>query len=155
MQPTSARRREARPRECNVARSLEVVGERWTLLVVREILLGANRFDQIARNTGAARNILANRLEALADAGVIVRRRYSDRPPRHEYVPTEAGRALQPVLLTLMDWGDRHLPAGQPAPTVLRHACGERLVPSLVCGCCGAPAEPASLTATRLGGRDR
>lgn len=155
MQPTPGRRpRHAQPRACNIARTLELVGERWTLLVVRELMLENRRFDQIAAHTGAARNILTSRLAALVEAGLVVRRQYSERPPRDEYLLTEAGEALQPVIQTLMAWGDEHLPKGQPAPTVFRHNCGEQFVPELVCRCCSRPADPGSLTPTRLGGRD-
>ena len=155
MQPTTKRRsRPVSPTACNIARTLDLVGERWTLLVVRELMLRNHRFDQIAARTGVARNILTARLAALVDAGLVVRRQYSERPPRDEYLLTEAGEALMPVIHTLMAWGDEHLPAGQPAPTVFRHACGERFVPQLVCRCCSQPAEPGGLTPTRLGGRD-
>lgn len=146
--------RAAEPRACNIARTLDLVGERWTLLAMREITLGVTRFDAIVKNTGAPRNILATRLAKLVDAGVLERRRYSERPPRDEYVPTEAGAALQPVLLTLMAWGDRHLSAEGPLPTVFRHSCGETLSPEVTCACCGESAEPASLRAVRLGGRE-
>lgn len=142
------------PRACNIARTLDLVGERWTLLAMREVTLGVTRFDAIVRNTGAPRNILATRLAKLVEAGVLERRRYCERPPRDEYLPTEAGAALQPVLLTLMAWGDRHLPEGGPLPTVFRHACGELLTPEVTCTCCGEPADPASLRALRLGGRE-
>lgn len=156
MQPSKGRtKREAAPRDCNIARTLDLVGERWTLLVMREVLLGVNRFDQIAKNTGAPRNILTSRLTALVEAGLLTRRPYSDRPPRSEYVLTEAGADLNPVLQTVMRWGDTHLPTGQPPPTVLEHACGERFAPQVTCACCGEPAPPETLTALRLGGRDR
>jgi DNA-binding HxlR family transcriptional regulator len=146
--------RAVEPRVCSIARTLELVGERWTLLAMREITLGVTRFDAIVRNTGAPRNILATRLTKLVEAGVLERRRYSERPPRDEYLPTEAGAALQPVLLTLMAWGDRHLPTEGPAPTVFRHSCGQELTPEVTCSCCGEPADPGSLRVLRLGGRD-
>jgi DNA-binding HxlR family transcriptional regulator len=146
--------RAVEPRACSIARTLDLVGERWTLLAMREITLGVTRFDAIVRHTGAPRNILATRLTKLVEAGVLERRRYSERPPRDEYLPTAAGAALQPVLLTLMAWGDRHLPADGPAPTVFRHVCGQELAPQVTCAGCGEPADPDSLRAVRLGGRD-
>jgi DNA-binding HxlR family transcriptional regulator len=92
-------------RPCPVAAALEVVGERWALLVVREIALGANRFGAIVRGTGAPRDRIAARLRTLEDAGVIVRVPYQSAPPRDEYRLTDAGRALVPVLDALLTWG--------------------------------------------------
>ncbi|HWC80763.1 MAG TPA: helix-turn-helix domain-containing protein [Pseudonocardiaceae bacterium] len=140
----------ARGRECSIANALSVVGERWSLLALREIMLGARRFDQIARNTGASRDILATRLRTLVDAGVLEKRQYEWQPPRFEYVPTEAGRALNPILLSLMEWGDRYVTDGPP-PTVLRHDCGAELHAATVCGHCHEPIEPNSLAPVRIG----
>ncbi len=144
----------SQPRACNIARTLELVGERWSLLALREILLGVRRFDQIARHTGAPRNILATRLNKLVDAGLLERVQYSQRPPRDEYHPTPAGDALEPVLLTLMAWGDRHLPDAGQAPTVFRHSCGQPLQTQITCRCCGQPADHDTLSSIRLGGQD-
>ena len=98
------------PRPCAIADALELVGERWSLLVVRELFWGNHRFADIARNTGAPRDVLSARLRTLVDAGVIEKRRYSERPPRDGYHLTKAGRDLAPVLAALTQWGDRHLP---------------------------------------------
>lgn len=125
-------------RKCSIADALSVIGERWSLLALREVMLGVRRFDQIARNTGASRDILAARLRKLVDSGVLVKRQYEQHPPRYEYVPTEAGRALQPVLLGLMEWGDRYVTDGR-APTVLEHECGAELHVETVCAHCGQP----------------
>jgi DNA-binding HxlR family transcriptional regulator len=92
-------------RPCPIAAALEVVGERWALLVVREIALGANRFDAIVRGTGAPRDRIAARLKTLEEAGVIVRAPYQSAPPRDEYRLTDCGRALVPVLDALLTWG--------------------------------------------------
>jgi DNA-binding HxlR family transcriptional regulator len=97
------------PRACSIADALEVVGERWSLLVLRELGFGVYRFNDIQVNTGAPRETLALRLRKLEEAGVIERRRYCDRPPRDEYVPTAAGRDLFPVLTALREWGERHV----------------------------------------------
>jgi DNA-binding HxlR family transcriptional regulator len=106
-----------RPRICSIADALEVVGERWSLLVLREIGFGVHRFKDIQVNTGAPRETLALRLRKLEEAGVIERRRYCDHPPRDEYLLTDAGRELTPVLGTLRAWGERHVtPARQPQP---------------------------------------
>src|SRR5947208_5903632 len=118
-----------RGRECSVAEALEVVGERWSLLALREIMLGNRRFNQIAENTGASRDILAARLLKLVEAGVLEKVQYEAHPPRHEYYPTEAGRALQPILLGLMAWGDKYVHHGEP-PTWWRPAVREVLGPA-------------------------
>src|SRR5215472_7110673 len=111
----------AQPRECSVARTLEIVGEKWALLAVREIFLGNRRFDEMVRRIGAPRDTLASRLRALTGAGVLERRQYCEHPARFEYFLTDAGRDLYPVVLTLMRWGDTYLsPADQP-PLVLEH----------------------------------
>ena len=98
-----------RPRVCSIADALEVVGERWSLLVLREISFGVRRFTDIQVNTGAPRETLALRLRKLEEAGVIERRQYSDHPPRDEYLLTPAGRELTPVLTALREWGERHV----------------------------------------------
>jgi DNA-binding HxlR family transcriptional regulator len=95
-------------RPCPIAAAMEVVGERWALLVVREIALGSHRFSDIVTGTGAPRDRLAARLKSLEAAGVIVRRPYQDRPRRDEYALTESGRALIPVLDALLAWGATH-----------------------------------------------
>lgn len=130
---------ESGPRVCSIARTLEIVGEKWALLAVREVFLGNRRFDEIVRMTGAPRDTLAARLRTLVGAGILERRQYSDHPARFEYHLTEAGRDLYPVIQTLMRWGDRHLAGPDGPPLVLEHNCGERLVPQLVCQACGEP----------------
>jgi len=133
------------PRPCSIADALEVVGERWSLLAVRELFYGVRRFDQIARNTGASRDILAARLRKLEAAGVIERRPYSERPVRYEYHLTAAGRDLGEVLAVLAKWGDKHLAGGDP-PVRWHHSCGELLDPVVVCAACGKPAIPGAHT---------
>nr|WP_090274272.1 helix-turn-helix domain-containing protein [Mycolicibacterium komanii]CRL67210.1 putative transcriptional regulator [Mycolicibacterium komanii] len=95
-------------RPCPIAAALELVGERWALLVVREIALGATRFSDIVRGTGAPRDRIAARLRALEQAGVVARSRYQDSPPRHEYQLTKSGRSLLPVLDALLAWGQAY-----------------------------------------------
>ena len=129
------------PRECSVARTLEIVGEKWALLAVREVFLGNCRFDEMVRRTGAPRDTLAARLRSLVGAEILERRQYSEHPARHEYRLTEAGRELYPVILTLMRWGDKHLADDAGPPLVLEHACGHRLVAKVVCEACGEPVE--------------
>lgn len=100
--------------DCSIARALEIVGERWTLLVVREVALGKRRFDEILGGLGIASNVLTDRLNRLVHEGILERVAYSERPPRFEYRLTEKGRELAVVLLALMQWGDRHLSERPP-----------------------------------------
>lgn len=97
-----------RVQDCSIARALYLVGERWTLLILRDVFLGLHRFDDLQDELGIARSMLADRLRGLVDEGILERRQYSDRPPRHEYHLTAKGRDLQPVLTALQLWGDRH-----------------------------------------------
>jgi DNA-binding HxlR family transcriptional regulator len=102
------------PRLCSIADALELVGDRYSLLILREIAFGVTRFSDIRHNTGAPRETLTLRLRKLSDAGVITPRRYTERPPRDEYLLTDSGRALVPVLQLLRQWGERF--ASPPAP---------------------------------------
>jgi DNA-binding HxlR family transcriptional regulator len=130
----------SQPRACSVARTLELVGEKWALLAIREVFLGNRRFDEMVRRTGAPRDTLAARLRTLTGAGILQRRQYSEHPARFEYHLTGAGRELYPVILTLMRWGDRHLAGDAGPPLVLEHACGQPLVAEVICTACGEPA---------------
>jgi DNA-binding HxlR family transcriptional regulator len=121
-------------RRCSIAGALDVVGDRWALLIVREVSLGAHRFSEILRGTGAPRERLAARLAALVEAGVLERREYSQSPPRADYHLTRAGLDLLPVLQALMQWGDRHV--ADPPPVELHHH-GHRIRASWVCDVCG------------------
>ncbi|CRK61402.1 Transcriptional regulator, HxlR family [Alloactinosynnema sp. L-07] len=139
------------PRACSIANALQVIGERWSLLALREIFFGVRRFDQIATNTGASRDILATRLRTLVEAGLLEKQRYNAHPPRYEYVLTDVGMALHTVLLTLMSWGDHHVTQGEP-PTVWRHSCGAELTPRTVCASCGDEVHAPDLTLVRADG---
>ena len=134
----------AQPRTCSVARTLELVGEKWALLAIREVFLGNRRFDEMTRRTGAPRDTLAARLRTLVAAGILERRQYSDHPARFEYHLTEAGRELYPVILTLMRWGDTHLADEAGPPLVLEHQCGHRLVAEVTCEACREPVAAGS-----------
>ena len=127
------------PRVCSIARTLEVVGEKWSLLVLREVFLGAGRFDQMAVNTGAPRDVLSARLKTLVAAGILDRVPYQEHPPRYEYVLTDAGRELRSVTLSLMQWGDRHLAGEEGPPAVFTHRCGHVFEAQLVCAACHEP----------------
>ena len=114
-----------RPVSCSIGRAMEILGERWTFLILRESFYGVRRFSDMQRNLGIARNILSTRLQTLVANGILERRLYQEEPPRHEYRLTEAGRDLYPAIVTLMRWGDRHL-SDEP-PVVLRHnSCGRQ-----------------------------
>jgi DNA-binding HxlR family transcriptional regulator len=130
---------------CSIARALALVGERWTLLVLREVLLGRRRFQEIKRNTGVATNILSDRLETLVEHGVLERRRSSDELESHEYVPTSKGRDLIPVLVALMQWGDHHLAEDGPPRVMVHAACGHDADPALYCSHCHEPLGPGAL----------
>ncbi len=134
------------PRVCSIARTLDIVGEKWALLAVREVFLGNRRFDEMIRRTGAPRDTLAARLRTLVASGVLERRQYSEHPARYEYRLTEAGRDLYPVIVTLMRWGDKHLAGEDGPPLVLEHRCGHPLVAHLVCESCGDPVDPRDTT---------
>ncbi|MGW4134408.1 winged helix-turn-helix transcriptional regulator [Amycolatopsis japonica] len=136
------------PRDCSIANAMEVIGERWSLLALREVFFGARRFDQIVRNTGASRDILTARLRKLVETGILEKRLYEEHPPRYEYVLTEAGHALNHVLLNLMAWGDAYVTEGSP-PTVWRHSCGEVLAPETVCAHCHEPVQEKDMTLVR------
>jgi len=123
---------------CAIARTLEVVGEWWSLLIVRDAFLGVTRFDDWQRRLGIARNVLAARLDRLVEEGVFERRRYQDNPPRHEYLLTDKGRDLAPVLQALRSWGDHYAPTPDGPTTVLVHdACGHAARPVPHCSACG------------------
>jgi DNA-binding HxlR family transcriptional regulator len=112
---------------CSIARTLEVLGERWTLLVIRDVFNGRRRFDQIQENLGVARNVLSTRLALLVEEGILEKRAYTERPPRHEYFLTDKGLDLWPVLVGMLHWGDRHLSDEGP-PMLVRHKGCEGLI---------------------------
>ena len=112
---------------CSIARTLEVLGERWTLLVIRDVFNGKRRFDQIQENLGVARNVLSTRLGLLVDEGILEKRAYQERPPRYEYFLTQKGLDLWPILVGMLHWGDRHLSDEGP-PMLVRHKGCEGLI---------------------------
>lgn len=123
---------EARP--CAMAAALDIVGERWSLVAIRELVYGVHRFDQIAAYTGATRDVLANRLRKLEDHQIIERRMYSEHPPRYEYHLTDKGAELIPVLITLNQWGTKWARPAY-APT-WHHDCGNSLDVDITCRGC-------------------
>lgn len=119
---------------CPVARTLEIVGEWWTLLIIRDALNGARRFETF-KETGIADNILTARLKKLTDEGILERRLYQERPPRYEYILTEKGRALGPVVLALRTWG-RQWTQGAQGAAITHDACGHHLSVAPFCEQC-------------------
>ena len=119
-------KREYEGQNCSIARALEVVGERWTLLIVRDAFLGLRRFDEFQERLGIARNVLADRLNRLVDEGILERVRYNERPERFEYRLTRKGRDLVPALVSLRQWGDKY--RSERPPTLLRRKSDKKLV---------------------------
>jgi DNA-binding HxlR family transcriptional regulator len=133
---------------CSVARALEVVGERWTLLVLRDIFLGNRRFDALQGHLGVARNVLQSRLERLLEHGVIEKVPYQERPVRHEYRLTPKGIDLWPTIVSLLQWGDRHALSPAGPPVLLRHKeCGGEVDGHRICTACGMPLEARDVRA--------
>jgi len=131
---------------CSIAATLEVVGDPWTLLILRDAFAGVRRFEQWQDRLGVARNVLAARLKTLVAHGVMEAQRYSERPPRQEYVLTQKGLDLSPVLLTMADWGDRHVyGVGNGAVHFVHKACGHQFHPRLACEACGQVTESRDL----------
>jgi DNA-binding HxlR family transcriptional regulator len=123
---------------CSVAKSLEVIGERWSLLIIRDVLNGNRRFSGIQSNLGIARNVLSARLQRLLDEDILERRAYQESPPRHEYFLTQKGLDLWPTLIALMHWGDRYSSGPHGAPLIVIHkGCGGEVTDRGICETCG------------------
>jgi DNA-binding HxlR family transcriptional regulator len=131
---------------CSIARPLSFLGERWAVLVLRDLFLGRRRFDEIQESLGVASNVLSQRLATLVDEGIVERRRYSEHPERFEYRLTAKGLDLQPVLLALLRWGDRYTagPEGAPLETVHRD-CGHAFHMVPTCSECGGEVAPRNV----------
>jgi len=132
---------------CSVAQCLEVVGEWWSMLILRDAFLGVTRFDQFQERLGISRNILNQRLARLVEAGVLVKVPYSDHPPRHDYRLTDKGRDLWGVLTTMRQWGDTYAaPDGPPVETIHK-GCGHLSQAVLTCSSCGEAIGPRDVRA--------
>ena len=131
---------------CSLAHALELVGDWWTPLILRDLFLGLDRFDDLATDLGISRNLLTTRLAELVEHGIVERQRYSERPPRDRYVLTQAGRELAPIFAALTAWGDRWAtPRGGP-PVIFEHrTCGQAFTPTVACSQCGQPVAPEDL----------
>jgi len=127
---------------CSIAAALEVIGDPWTLLVIRDAFTGVRRFEQWQERLGVARNVLAARLKTLVAHGILEPQVYSERPLRHEYVLTRKGKDLYTVLVSLHGWGSKYMYDDRDAGVVMVHkACGQPLDPGLACNCCGDKVE--------------
>jgi DNA-binding HxlR family transcriptional regulator len=131
---------------CSIARTLEVVGDRWTMLVIREAFWGTRRFDEFQRNLGIARTVLTERLTRLVDEGLVRRDRYQQRPERYEYRLTDKGLDFWPVLMALRTWGDRYAFDGLPGFVVVHRDCGGRVDDRRMCAKCGAALGPMDVS---------
>lgn len=131
---------------CSIARTLDVVGEWWTMLILRDAFRGVRRFDEFQSSLGLARSVLTARLRRLTDEGILTRQRYTDHPPRYEYLLTEKGRDLFPLISAMLRWGDTW--AANPAgpPVVLVHdTCGSVTQPILTCPNCQGEITPGNV----------
>jgi DNA-binding HxlR family transcriptional regulator len=124
--------------QCPIARSLECVGEWWSILILRDALRGITRFDEFQENLGIAPNTLTRRLNGLVEAGLLERRRYCEHPPRDEYMPTARGRDFQPVLWALLTWGNKHLAPEGPSLVLIDEETGAVAEPVLMDRASGA-----------------
>lgn len=139
---------------CSIAATLEVIGDPWTLLVIRDAFNGVSRFEQWQDNLGVARKVLAARLKSLVQHGVLEPRPYSERPPRNEYVLTPKGKDLYGVLVTLHGWGAKHVYGETDCGIDMVHStCGATLTPRIACGCCGEIVKPRDIRLTRAENR--
>lgn len=136
---------ELTPRNCSVTDATNVLGDQYSIPIVRELLYGNRRFSDLAAMTGAPRSLLSGRLRRLEAAGVVERRQYNEHPPRDTYHLTDAGRSLLPVLIAFKEWGDRHCRDGIQSAT-FQHACGAELHTATVCGSCRQPVAFDDLT---------
>lgn len=132
---------------CSVAQCLEVVGEWWSMLIVRDAFLGVTRFDRFQERLGISRNVLNERLGRLVEAGVFDKVLYSEHPPRYDYRLTDKGRDLWPVLTAMRQWGDRHAAPEGPPLQLVHKACGAVADAVLACSQCGEPIGPRDVRA--------
>jgi DNA-binding HxlR family transcriptional regulator len=133
---------------CSIAQSLEIIGEWWTLLILRDSFLGIRRFDDFVERLGISRNILTTRLDKLVDAGILERRPYDTGRGRYDYLLTDKGRALWPVMTTLRQWGDEWILGAGNEPVLLEHRDhGHTTTAQLTCDVCGEPLDARSVRA--------
>ncbi|MDL9947240.1 helix-turn-helix domain-containing protein [Gordonia sp. ABSL11-1] len=139
---------------CSVAQTLEIIGEWWTLLIIRDALFGVTRFDEFSNRLGIARNVLTQRLDALVEHGVMVKEPYQDKPVRYDYRLTDKGRDLWTVLSALRQWGDKWAVDGPPPVVTSHRSCGHTMTVEPVCSECGERVTGGSLRIHRGPGAD-
>jgi DNA-binding HxlR family transcriptional regulator len=139
-------RKSFRKMSCPIARSLERVGEWWSMLIMRDALHGMTRFDEFQQSLGIAPNMLARRLNALVEAGLLERRRYCEHPPRDEYLPTARGRDFRPVLISLLAWGNKHFAPEGPSVILVNRKTGKAVDPVLADPVTGRPVDEPDYT---------
>ena len=133
---------------CSIAQSLEIVGEWWTLLILRDAFLGVRRFEDFVERLGISRNVLTNRLDTLVATGILERRPYDEARGRHEYVLTDKGRALWPVMTALRQWGDEWIYGDGNEPLLIEHrSCGHVTTGQMTCSACGEALDVRSVRA--------
>ena len=132
-------KRDYEGQNCSIARTLELIGERWTVLIIRDAFLGIRRFEDFQSDLGVARNVLTTRLARLVEEGLLEKRRYQERPARYEYRLTEKGIALWPVLVSLVKWGDKYASPAGPPRVIVHRDCGGEVNEHLSCDRCGEP----------------
>jgi DNA-binding HxlR family transcriptional regulator len=132
---------------CSVAQCLEVVGEWWSMLILRDVFLGVSRFDQFKERLGISRNVLNQRLNRLVGAGVLKKVPYSTHPPRFDYRLTDKGRDLWPVLTTMREWGDKYAAPNGPPLELIHKGCGHAAETSITCSACGESIGPRDVRA--------
>lgn len=123
---------------CSIARTVDVLGDAWSWLIVRDLTIGLRRFEDLRKDLGISKQILTDRLAQLLDHGIVERTAYQDRPPRHEYALTTSGRELLPVLVALTQWGDRWMSTDGPPIVFTHHSCGRPEI-TLACSACQVP----------------
>jgi DNA-binding HxlR family transcriptional regulator len=135
-------RKSFRDMNCSVAQCLDVVGEWWSMLIVRDAFLGVTRFDEFQERLGISRNILNQRLSRLVETGIFDKVAYQERPPRFDYKLTKKGRDLWPVLTAMRQWGDRYAAPDGPPVEVVHRACGHITDAEMTCSHCGEALRP-------------
>jgi len=130
---------------CSIQRTLDAIGDKWTLLILRDLFRGVRRFSKIQTDLGIAKNLLTDRLNSLVDEGVVKRVQYQQRPLRHEYHLTAKGRALSPALVALMRWGDDYYSQSGPPTELVHDSCHTRLELQSWCTTCNMPVDPTHI----------
>lgn len=134
---------------CPVAQAMSVIGDSWTLLLIRDAMRGATRFEEFQQKTGASRAVISERLAHLVKHEVLARTQYEEHPPRYEYRLTARGKALQPVMMTMAHWAEAHLPKPTKGPKRRHTTCGHRFHPVVHCSECGEAVTPETITYDR------